>query len=142
MVVALPEEEIRQAKNEAASGQEGNMASFGYYYLAEKIDGISNKVDNVSETLSAKINNVSESVTLKINNVSETLSVKIDNVRDKLEAKIDARRDFLENKIDGLRQEIKGEVNDLRQEMNGFRLWAVGTFITVIVSAIAFVISK
>ncbi len=120
MVVALPEEEIRQAKNEAASGQEGNMASFGYYYLAEKIDGISNKVDNVSEALSAKI----------------------DNVRDKLEAKIDAQRDFLENKIDGLRQEIKGEVKDLRQEMNSFRLWSVGTFITVIVSAIAFVISR
>lgn len=122
MVAALPED-IVEARKEVAAGTEGTISDFGYYYLAQKIDSLSDKFENKLD--------------IKIDGVRQ----EINSLRQEIETKIDGLKHELKAEVESVQSSLKTEITGLRQEMNSFRLWSIGTFVAVLIGALSLVIS-
>ncbi|MBW6519273.1 MAG: acylphosphatase [ANME-2 cluster archaeon] len=102
--------------------------------LGQKIDGVSDKIDDMDKNISAKIDDMDKNISAKIDDMDKNISAKIDdmdkNIGDKIEGvggKIDKLDTNLGNKIDSLggkidlnREEITHEIRIMRGELTSY----------------------
>jgi tetrahydromethanopterin S-methyltransferase subunit G len=134
-------EDLERAKKEVAVSSEENkeelkVSEFGYYFILKEIKDdirerfgtLNTKMDKLASELNTRIDKLDE----KIDTVEKTLNTRID----KLDEKIDIVKDSLDQKIDAVRE-------SLDQKIGNWKMWAIGTIIAVISTAlVTFLVSK
>ncbi len=119
----MPMEDLERAKKEVAVSSEENkeelkVSEFGYYFILKEIK------DDIRERFGT--------LNTKMDKLASELNTRID----KLDEKIDIVKDSLDQKIDAVRE-------SLDQKIGNWKMWAIGTIIAVISTAlVTFLVSK
>jgi hypothetical protein len=101
------------------------------------IYGLSGRIDDVEENLTAQIDNVERSLTARIDNVQRDLTARIDNVERELTARIDNVERDLTTRIDRFEHSVTARFDAMNQRLDRVVLTLAAGLMAIIATLVA-----